>query len=754
MSSQTLSIPADDNTTFKSLTDSKFRHQSQSQPITGEQQESKDDEKRSHSLVPQQTLLRSPLRIPRTSIRKIFDLAAARSPSLTAGKESRQLSHEQTPTAEVNQEQKDHSTARSPSLLVPLDPPPQDLPFQSPAQDRTSPAALPSKERKALTPRAEANQKKIVVIDLVSDSEDENPEPPKKKRRLDVVRIDNRPRLAVENQSGVLGKAIHEGLRQVLSSEKQAIENANQAGTLGDGQNPDLSQISSMSLQAIEGLVRKESWSKEQFPGPKQTFSAPAAFKTLGPQDISTEGPFLEAAKKEKPVDDKTGNESLASSSICNVANLKHYTSMLLTLDAETRASKRQDVAGDRPDVPKSKQIPSSDSPEILKLQKSEVGAQPSDLKRSSQLKRPNKDVIKSFVRRLKTPPKTSAVRTDIRFSKPGPKRKRKAKKPLVEPKTSTGRKRGLRDVYEDIQDEDINSIAWRLAIDKMIKKNDSSNGSQEEHTMEGNLSFDTSSSFVTNVLKANALNNEKQEDGSVRLYKIPTWEYSQLPSLEADASFASSSSSQSKKPPTFLKPLPDVVQIAIGFHIFSVHEAIFHRHCPVLAGACSASGGQLPEILADVGVDVFGLLVNWLYGQVYRLRAQHLLLNSAGKPSHQHRLMKLWILAGRLRLPRLQNEAIDMLDVRVRSEKRIQTKYFENIYSNTTRGDGLRRYIVDKCLASSFAGEVSGGFPKELQQEMFEATLIKHEVDGEVQASGMARYYVIEGSAGEQRSK
>ncbi len=85
------------------------------------------------------------------------------------------------------------------------------------------------------------------------------------------------------------------------------------------------------------------------------------------------------------------------------------------------------------------------------------------------------------------------------------------------------------------------------------------------------------------------------------------------------------------------------------------------------------------------------------------------------------------------------------MLEVRIRGEKQIQTKYLENIYSNTIRGDGLRRYIVDKCLASSFAGDVSDGFPKELQQEIFEESLIKQEDGGAIREGGMARYYVVE---------
>ncbi|KUJ09910.1 uncharacterized protein LY89DRAFT_266074 [Mollisia scopiformis] len=105
---------------------------------------------------------------------------------------------------------------------------------------------------------------------------------------------------------------------------------------------------------------------------------------------------------------------------------------------------------------------------------------------------------------------------------------------------------------------------------------------------------------------------------------------------------------------------------------------------------------------------------------------------------------MKLWVLASRLRMARLQDQAIDMLEMRIRlDDMQIETKYFGFVYNNTVPGDALRRYIIDFCVSSSFESGVQDVFPWELRHDIFEEELMKKEVD----STGIHGYHVVEES-------
>lgn len=190
-------------------------------------------------------------------------------------------------------------------------------------------------------------------------------------------------------------------------------------------------------------------------------------------------------------------------------------------------------------------------------------------------------------------------------------------------------------------------------------------------------------------------------------------------------------------------KPLADIIQIALGPSIFTVYQAFLSWHCPMLAEACrSYRGGPvlLPKILQDVDVDVFGLFVQWSYTQS--------LLYEKGQPAYQQRLLGLGVFAKRLRIPKLQNDAIEMLEARRKVDNgRIQAKAFDYVYKNTVKGDELRRYTVDVCLSSTFSDETSRLFPPELEKEIFNADLIKREEgeEGRGLAKGMEKYHATE---------
>ncbi|TVY87477.1 hypothetical protein LAWI1_G006831 [Lachnellula willkommii] len=122
---------------------------------------------------------------------------------------------------------------------------------------------------------------------------------------------------------------------------------------------------------------------------------------------------------------------------------------------------------------------------------------------------------------------------------------------------------------------------------------------------------------------------------------------------------------------PTFLKPLENMVQIALGPHIFGVYRNFLTYHSHVLAGVLSGVGQTTStlklRILADIDIDTFGLFVQWMYTES--------LLDKNLEPAYQHRLMALWILAKRLQIPKLQNDSIDMLEERRQMEGGIQDK-------------------------------------------------------------------------------
>jgi hypothetical protein len=127
--------------------------------------------------------------------------------------------------------------------------------------------------------------------------------------------------------------------------------------------------------------------------------------------------------------------------------------------------------------------------------------------------------------------------------------------------------------------------------------------------------------------------------------------------------------------------------------------------------------------MLADVGVDVFGLFVQWIYGQG--------LANRYGQPSYQHRLMVLWVFAKRLQMPRLQNDSIYMLEERRGLGEAAQKKTLKYVWANTTAGDLIRRYLVDVChhtVAEFSQEEIIEFFPIEMLEEIAKMDLMKLE--------------------------
>ena len=177
---------------------------------------------------------------------------------------------------------------------------------------------------------------------------------------------------------------------------------------------------------------------------------------------------------------------------------------------------------------------------------------------------------------------------------------------------------------------------------------------------------------------------------------------------------------------------------VFLGSNVFNIYNDFLEYYCPRLAATCRGSTLDHPAKpleLEDVDVHVFGLFIHWIYKQK--------VTNKKGQPAFQHRLMQLWVLAERLNMPALQNDAIDGIEARrVDMGEEIQTKTFNYIYSQTNKSAMLRKYLVDICAPQmgNFKQKVlQENFPKEMLDEIVEAR-DSGALDTDV---GMAKYHV-----------
>ncbi|KAH7418926.1 hypothetical protein BKA64DRAFT_751236 [Cadophora sp. MPI-SDFR-AT-0126] len=307
-----------------------------------------------------------------------------------------------------------------------------------------------------------------------------------------------------------------------------------------------------------------------------------------------------------------------------------------------------------------------------------------------------------SFIARQQSPPRRAARRKQL-----------KAKKPLTVPKLSRGKVFKLRDVYQD----------YGMISAKSMSSNSSSQGSYTGVlSEERNVHDDFLPPFSSSALDGTFTGQQNQ------------------PQFRA-----SRPSAKMNEKPTLLKPHSEMINIALGQTTFAIYADFLRWHCPLLVEECQhacARDRDLPVVLKPlegVGLDVFGLFINWLH--------MERVINKRGDPPFQQRTMGLWVLAKRLQMPRLANDAVNALEARRRKEDEIQTKAFHFVYDSTEDGDPLRRYIADVCLL--FPPQISEEhkkerFPDELVQDIIVASFadqIKPE-DGGIDT---ARYHMVE---------
>lgn len=88
-----------------------------------------------------------------------------------------------------------------------------------------------------------------------------------------------------------------------------------------------------------------------------------------------------------------------------------------------------------------------------------------------------------------------------------------------------------------------------------------------------------------------------------------------------------------------------------------------------------------------DVEMPVLDVFVQWLHTE--------LIYNCQG-PDALELLIKLWLVASRFRVPKLQNHALLYMD-KLRIERRsiLPSAYYEQIYNQTHEGSPLRQYVA-----------------------------------------------------------
>lgn len=145
----------------------------------------------------------------------------------------------------------------------------------------------------------------------------------------------------------------------------------------------------------------------------------------------------------------------------------------------------------------------------------------------------------------------------------------------------------------------------------------------------------------------------------------------------------------------------------------FLVHKSFVCYHSPVLKAAFNSKfeeGETQTYKLADVTVPVFWLFVKWLYTQN---------LEELKTPKdHDNALIRLWILAEKFFIPRLQKNVIDALEQFRKPTKTLTSNEFVYVYENTSVDSPLRKLLVHQCvwnLAHTAFKNSSSQFPQEM---------------------------------------
>jgi hypothetical protein len=147
---------------------------------------------------------------------------------------------------------------------------------------------------------------------------------------------------------------------------------------------------------------------------------------------------------------------------------------------------------------------------------------------------------------------------------------------------------------------------------------------------------------------------------------------------------------------------------------------------------------------LKDITPGTFSLLVQWLY-------TQKLDYDNGSNGVTGPDLVRLWVLADRLLLPRLQNAAMNLVEVILMTKNiiPIPLHMLSYIYKNTLDDIPLRRFFVDVCasnLRDSHFLEKSNEFPHRMLIDLAIALKAKMTKSGyKAGVRNMAEFHVAE---------
>ena len=151
----------------------------------------------------------------------------------------------------------------------------------------------------------------------------------------------------------------------------------------------------------------------------------------------------------------------------------------------------------------------------------------------------------------------------------------------------------------------------------------------------------------------------------------------------------------------------------------FVVHQNFVDYYCPLLKKAFNSpfiEGMTKTYKLEDTTPAAFALFVRWLYTQDIE---DAMAANDHKEISAYYAaLVRLWILAEKFMLSRLQNAVLEVLEKLRISTKSFPILQYEYVYEHTSNDSALRQLLVHQCvwhMASRLFKMGAFSFPPEM---------------------------------------
>jgi hypothetical protein len=117
---------------------------------------------------------------------------------------------------------------------------------------------------------------------------------------------------------------------------------------------------------------------------------------------------------------------------------------------------------------------------------------------------------------------------------------------------------------------------------------------------------------------------------------------------------------------------------------------------------------------LEEVEGKTFGIFANWLYTQTIE--------DEDAKVPSADQLIQLWVLADRLLVPTLQNQALLVLDKQRQENHRLPSSSYNFAYENTKDNSPLRLYITECCVYRQHPIQNPKNYPHQMLVDIINA--------------------------------